>query len=49
MNETPQLSLPEVTIRVTDETKPRAETLITETYEKIINYYTNCCNNFLGF
>ena len=41
MNETPQLSLPEVTIRVSHEIKPRAETLITETYKKIINYYTN--------
>ena len=41
MNESPQLTLPEVTIRVTGETTRRPETLITKTYEEIINYYTN--------
>ena len=36
----PDLTLPEVTVRVTDEAKTNSETLITKTYEKIINYYT---------
>ena len=39
--ETPALSLPEVTIRVTNEPKFQTETIITKTYENIINYYTS--------
>ena len=40
MTEIPQLSLPEITIRVTDESKPSQETFITKTYEGLISYYT---------
>ena len=40
MAETPELNLPDVTIIVTDDSKPSQETLITKTYEKLISYYT---------